>query len=134
MCFIKQVGNYRKHVLKLFATDGFSIAELSVVLAILAIVMAVGILVYVSVTSIGEERSCQANLRTIDSAICMARMDNSPGVQALFHNDLYIGTVGDLVAHGFIKGEEPICPSTRTQYSIVNGWVHCTRTPDPHWY
>ena len=76
---------------KLFKNKkGFTLVELMVVVAILGILVAVAIPVYNSVTTKAEINTCAANLRTIESAIMQAEVNNDTV------------TAGDLDASGKI--------------------------------
>ena len=48
---------------------GFTLIELMIVILIIAILVAIAVPVYLAATNSAKRRTCQSNLRTIDSAI-----------------------------------------------------------------
>ena len=48
---------------------GFTLIELMIVILIIAILVAIAVPVYLAATKSAKRRTCQANLRTIDSAV-----------------------------------------------------------------
>src|SRR5665647_2223870 len=53
----------------LHSKKGFTLIELMIVILIIAILVAIAVPVYLAATNSAKRRTCQSNLRTIDSAI-----------------------------------------------------------------
>ena len=102
---------------------GFTLVELMVVVAILGVLTMVAIPVFNNSTKKAETTTCQANQRTIESAISMYQADKGAGKLP--------ADVAELVTDGYLK-EAPKCPSykedTDAAYNIdKQGNVTCLK-------
>ena len=101
---------------------GFTLVELMVVVAILAILVAVAIPVYNSVTTNAEKNACLANARTIDSAILQYNADIGNATK------IVLGTTGQSLSTMLVPAYLavwPSCPSTGTGYDFVGNLISC---------
>ena len=110
----------KERMKKFFNDKGFTLVELMVVVAILAALTVIAIPLFNNKTDDAKKTACDANIRTIESAMAMAEAE---GVE--------IKSVGDLVAKKFLK-EAPQCPFDEDKatkdgdYKIdENGKVKC---------
>lgn len=114
---------------------GFTLTELMIVVVILGILVLIAVPIYNNATAKAEKSACQANRRTIESAIVQyAAVEevNTGDVLVEFTADGKInvkvgaeGTATDLV--GNYLNELPTCPSGGT-YSYATGKVSCSDT------
>lgn len=95
---------------------GFTLIELMIVILIIAILVAIAVPVYLAATNSAKKRTCQSNLRTIDSAI-----NAYNGYYEMFPNN---GPVGDMLGSTWLK-RDPTCPSSvaPATYSLSSGNV-----------
>jgi len=114
---------------------GFTLTELMIVVVILGILVLIAVPIYNNATAKAEKSACQANRRTIESAIAQyAAVEgvNMADVVVDFTADgINVkvgagGTAKDLV--GNYLNELPTCPSGGT-YSYASGKVSCN-APD----
>jgi len=114
---------------------GFTLTELMIVVMILGILVLIAVPIYNNATAKAEKSACQANRRTIESAIAQyAAVEevNTGDVIAVFTEEgikVKVGDEGnetDLV--GNYLNELPTCPSGGT-YSYASGKVSCN-APD----
>lgn len=92
---------------------GFTLVELMVVILIIAILIAVAIPVYNASRASARNKTCKANLRTLDGAIQTYNSDN----------DTYPSAIGDLDPT-YVKFI-PTCPNGGT-YSLVSQEASCS--------
>ena len=113
---------------------GFTLTELMIVVMILGILVLIAVPIYNNATAKAEKSACQANRRTIESAIAQyAAVEevNTGDVIAVFTEEgikVKVGDKGnetDLV--GNYLNELPTCPSGGT-YSYATGKVSCSDT------
>ena len=93
---------------------GFTLIELMIVILIIAILVAIAVPVYLAATNSAKRRTCQSNLRTIDSAINAYNgyYDMMPGN----------GTCANVLSTTWLK-RDPTCPSSAAPgtYSLAGG-------------
>ncbi len=91
---------------------GFTLIELMIVILIIAILVAIAVPVYLAATNSAKRRTCQSNLRTIDSAINAYNgfYDMMPGT----------GTVLEVLGPTWLK-RDPSCPTKNLPYSLSGG-------------
>ena len=82
--------------------EGFTLIELMIVILIIAILVAIAVPVFLNSRDNARQRTCQANLRTIDGAVMSYQADEQ----------VYPGTIADMVAEDTkALKSEPKCPS-----------------------
>jgi len=93
---------------------GFTLIELMIVILIIAILVAIAVPVYLAATNSAKKRTCQSNLRTIDSAI-----NAYNGYWESFPAD---GNVGTVLGTMWLK-RNPTCPSSEAPatYKLAGG-------------
>jgi len=112
---------------------GFTIMELLVVIVIIGVLAAIGVPAYNNMTTRARKTACDANKRTIATAVGMYYADHedypadgaAPSTLEDPENNLYIENVATLV-----------CPTDKSAYTIVNVGegtnvsVHCANHDD----
>ena len=91
---------------------GFTLIELMIVILIIAILVAIAVPIYSAASDAAKKRTCQANLRTIDSAI-----NSYNGYYNMMPGN---GTVLSTLGSTYLK-RDPTCPSSGTAYTLYNG-------------
>ena len=98
----------------LHSKKGFTLIELMIVILIIAILVAIAVPVYLAATNSAKRRTCQSNLRTIDSAINAYNgyYDEFPAP----------GKCGAVLGTTWLK-RDPTCPSSTAPgtYALVAG-------------
>lgn len=99
---------------------GFTLIEIVVVLAILAILVAVAIPVYNNTTLDAHQKVCDANIRIIKSAIVAATIE-----EVVIGTDFVINSQSVLAPYIY-DIDSMICPSCNKNYEIdANGAIIC---------
>jgi type IV pilus assembly protein PilA len=94
--------------------QAFTLIELLVVVLILAILMAVSMVPYLSAVTDSQKKTCRANLQTIATAVHAARVKNlAPDFAGLIAGGVSTTSLPDLTT-------VPLCP-TGGSYSLANG-------------
>jgi len=109
---------------------GFTLVELMVVVLIIGILVAVATPVFTRAQGLARERTCQANLRTIDGAIQQWRADAVANDPAALEGAEPFAVLENAVGMKYLHGE-PHCPSDGSAYTIEGGRAVCTRTSGP---
>ena len=103
-------------------STGFTMIELMIVILIIAILVAIAVPIYIAVTDNAKKRACQANLRSIDGAVQVFRLEH----------EIY-PTLTNLEAF-FKAGMVPHCPNSNVAYVYdANQDASCVNSPD-HYY
>jgi len=116
--------------MNLFTRKGFTIIEIMIVCAIIAIALAIAIPNYFHMTDVSKRTVCINNLRKITSAVEQYAIDNNiPGGASLSSQQ-----EADLYA-SYLHGGKPICPGGG-DYTInavgVNPQVQCSKESEGH--
>jgi len=109
---------------------GFTLTELMIVVMILGILVLIAVPIYNNATAKAEKSACQANRRTIESAIAQYAavegvniadddVDLKDGIKVKVGNEETTDLVGSYL------NELPTCPSGGT-YEYAAGKVSCT--------
>ncbi len=102
---------------------GFTLIELMVVILIIGILVAIAVPIFNNARASAWQRTCQANLRTIDGALQTWAADH-PGTN--YPQDV-AGVFGALVPQ-YIK-EEPRCPENTANRYVVTAAAGVTLPP-----
>lgn len=115
--------------MKIKLYDGFTIIELLIVLAVIAIILAIAIPNYTRFRDESQKNSCIVNLRQINSAID----------QWAIENRILTGTVpsdsGEEEIYSYLKGSRPRCPGggTYTIHAVGDAeQVTCSLSDEGH--
>ncbi|NLL19375.1 MAG: prepilin-type N-terminal cleavage/methylation domain-containing protein [Clostridia bacterium] len=103
---------------------GFTLVELMVVVVIIGILIAIAVPAYSKIKESSEAKACEANMRTIFSAIQVYRVDKK-------EEPTDVKQLAD-----YFEGAVPTCPSAEDaedgEYNIVNGKVECPLKDKDH--
>ena len=105
--------------------NGFSLVEIMIVVAIIAILLAIAVPGYLKIRASSKRTVCINNLKKIDAAIDQWAIEKNVGDGTDVPEEIY----------GYIKGEEPKCPSggTYTLYPVGSRpQVRCSFEGDGH--
>jgi len=105
---------------------GFTLIELMIVIAIIAILAAILVPNFLKARAQGVATACAANLKNIATAVEMYSTDNS---------GTYPGALTSLTTGGYLQAV-PVCPAGSTSYgyaSALTGYtVYCATASNPH--
>jgi type IV pilus assembly protein PilA len=97
--------------------EGFTLIELMIVILIIAILVAIAVPVYLNARQNAQKRTCQSNIRTVDSAI-QAYEATMPDGQAPGNATWQ----ADMLSDGTkVLKAIPKCPQASTAYTWVPG-------------
>jgi len=108
---------------------GYTLVEIMIVIAVIAILMSVAVPNYLKSGKIASKNACILNLRQIDGAMEQWAMDNN----------ISTGTVPSSSQedqiYNYVEGGKPTCPS-RGEYTLnavsSNPQVSCSREDEEH--
>ena len=109
------------------ARRGFTLIELMIVIAIIAILAAILVPNFIRARAQGQATACKSNLKNIATACEMYAQDNSgryPGSGGA------LGAIYNLTPN-YLKSV-PTCPSTGASTSYVNGGFTIATSPDAY--
>ena len=108
---------------------GFTLVEIMIVVAVLAILLSVAIPNYIKSGNTSSRNMCISNLRQIDSAMEQWAMDN--GISA---GTVPFGSQEDAI-YDYVEGGKPACPA-KGEYTLhavsSNPQVTCSREDTGH--
>jgi len=109
---------------------GFTLMELMIVIVIIGVLAAIGVPAYKGMTDKARKASCDANLRTVQTAVAMYYSEHG-----LYPADLTKATLSDVDGNAYIENVEDVakCPVDGTAYEVdAAGDVSCTSTKHAH--
>ena len=118
--------NYIK-IMNIYFREGYTLVEIMIVVAILAVLSSVAIQNYIKSGKIAAKNVCISNLRQIDSAIDRWANDNN------IPTGTYASTSQEDAIYSYIDKGKPECPSNGeyTIYRIgITPQVRCSREED----
>ena len=105
-------------------SEGFTLIELMIVILIIAILVAIAVPVFLSQQSKARQRTCQANQRTVDSAVLAYQAAREDGSYPTQLSDMLSGADKTLKT-------TPSCPIGPTAYSWIAStppYISCPTT------
>jgi prepilin-type N-terminal cleavage/methylation domain-containing protein len=104
---------------------GFTLVEISIVVAIVGIVVAIAIPNFAHTKSMAEEVTCQNNARQLQYALDLSLTSSNPP-ETICNLGLYdISDIGDIVCAEYFKSM-PVCPAGGYYFTDENGFVMCS--------
>lgn len=95
-------------------SEGFTLIELMIVILIIAILVAIAVPVYLNARANAQRRTCQSNLRTVDSSIQAYMAAESSGNPPPNMAAMVVEPYKTLKA-------APVCPAGTAAYTWVGG-------------
>ncbi|MEA4882891.1 MAG: prepilin-type N-terminal cleavage/methylation domain-containing protein [Clostridia bacterium] len=109
---------------------GFTLMELMIVIVIIGVLAAVGVPAYKGMTDKAREAACDANLRTVQTAVSMYYAEYGE-----YPANLLPATLADRDGNPYIENIDSLttCPADKTTvYTLAGGVVSCASAKHPH--
>ena len=102
--------------MKMKLKKGFTLVEIMIVVAIIAILAAVAIPNFIKYRKTSQKNACISNLKQIQAAVEQCKLAG----KEVNDTNIYGGGEGDNATDGYIK-VKPKCPATSADYTLPEG-------------